>query len=93
MTDAELIDLVQQTLFSVAPDLEGEPLDPQRTLHDQFEIDSMDFLNFLIGLNKSTGVEIPDTDQEQLATPAGAVAYLKAHWPQASSPAASAPRA
>ena len=50
MTDAELMDLVKRTLFSVAPDLEGETVDPDRTFRDQFEIDSMDFLNFVIGL-------------------------------------------
>ncbi len=89
MTDAELLDLVKQTLFSVAPDLEGEPFDPERTLRDQFEIDSMDFLNFVIGLSSATGLEIPEADYEQLMTPAGTIAYLRAHWPGAAAPASS----
>jgi acyl carrier protein len=84
MTDAELMDIVKATLFSVAPDLEGEIVKPDETFRDQFEIDSMDFLNFVIGLNKRTGLEIPETDYPQLQTAADAVAYLRRHWSGAS---------
>jgi acyl carrier protein len=83
MTDAELMELVKRTLFAVAPDLEGETVDPDRTFHDQFEIDSMDFLNFVIGLNKATGLEVPEADYPKLQTPSGAVEYLRTHWPRA----------
>jgi acyl carrier protein len=83
MTDAELMDIVKATLFSVAPDLEGENIEPEETFRDQFEIDSMDFLNFVIGLNKRTSVEIPEADYPKLQTPADTVAYLRAHWPRA----------
>lgn len=83
MTDAELLDLVKQTLLSVAPDLEGETVDPDQTFREQFEIDSMDFLNFVVGLNKRTGVEIPEADYPKLQSAAGAVDYLRTHWPRA----------
>jgi acyl carrier protein len=83
MTDADLMDIVKQTLFAVAPDLEGETVEPEATFRDQFEIDSLDFLNFVIGLNKRTGLEIPEVDYPQLQTPAGTVAYLRTHWPRA----------
>jgi acyl carrier protein len=83
MTDAELMDIVKQTLFAVAPDLEGETVEPEATFRDQFEIDSMDFLNFVIGLNKRTGLEIPEADYPRLQSPADAVGYLRAHWPRA----------
>jgi acyl carrier protein len=85
MTDTELMDFVKRTLFSVAPDLEGETVDPDRTFHDQFEIDSMDFLNFVIGLNKQTGLEIPEAEYPKLQTASGVVDYLRTHWPGASS--------
>lgn len=83
MTDADLMEIVTRTLFSVAPDLEGEPIDPERTFREQFEIDSMDFLNFVIGLNKLTGLEIPEAHYRQIDTAAGAVEYLRTHWPRA----------
>jgi acyl carrier protein len=79
MTDQELTTLVTETLFSVAPDLEGETVEPDATFRAQFEIDSMDFLNFIIALSRKTGLEIPEADYPGLETLSGAVAYLKAH--------------
>lgn len=79
MTEQDLSELVKQTLYDVAPELEGEEVMPDETFADQFDIDSMDFLNFVIGLNKSTGVEIPETDYPEIATLSGCVAYLKSH--------------
>jgi acyl carrier protein len=79
MTDAELVDIVTQALFSIAPDLEGEVIDFDVPLREQFEIDSMDFLNFVIALHKATGIEIPEKAYPELGSVSGAVAYLRAH--------------
>jgi acyl carrier protein len=70
-------------LSRARPDLEGETLDPEQSFRDQFEIDSMDFLNFVIGLNKVTSLEIPEADYPQLQTPRDTVEYLRSHWPRA----------
>lgn len=78
MTEQDLTSLVRTTLYSVAPDIEDEPVEPDISFREQFEIDSMDFLNFVIGLNKATGIDIPEKDYPQLETLDGAVAYLKA---------------
>jgi acyl carrier protein len=55
-------------LGNVAPEVEWESLDPGRDLRDQIDIDSVDFLNFVIGLHKELGIEIPDADVPKLAT-------------------------
>jgi len=78
MTDDQLKDLVTQALFDIAPDLEGEAIDPAESFRDQFEIDSMDLLNFVIKLHEKTGVDIPEKDYPQLATLSGCITYLKA---------------
>ncbi len=52
-------------------------LDPGKDLRDQFDIDSVDFLNFVIGLHKEMGVEIPDADVPKFATLKGCVDYLQ----------------
>lgn len=44
---------------------------------DQLNVDSTDFLNFVIGLHKELKVEIPEADYPELATLNGCVAYLK----------------
>ncbi len=78
MTDNDIAKLVQSALFAVAPDLEGETVGPDVPFRDQFEIDSMDFLNFVIALHKATGIEIPERDYPKLESLDKAVAYLKA---------------
>jgi acyl carrier protein len=77
MTEPELAAVVKASLFSVAPDLEGEAIQPEVPFRDQFEIDSMDFLNFIIDLHNRTGVEISEPDYAELSSLAGAVRYLK----------------
>jgi acyl carrier protein len=48
---------------------------------DQFEIDSMDFLNFIIALHEATGVDIPEVDYPLLETLGGCVAYIQEKGP------------
>ena len=78
MTRQEIEDLVKKALYDVAPDIAGLDINPDETFREQFEIDSMDFLNFTIGLTKATGLQIPEADSEKLATLKGAVDYLQA---------------
>jgi len=77
MTQQDLEMIVKSALFAVAPDLEGSDVIPTQTFRDQFEIDSMDFLNFAIGLSKAVGLDIPEADYPQLETLDGCVAYLQ----------------
>lgn len=76
MTEQEIADLVRRALMQVAPDLEGEAIDPDRLFRDQFEFDSMDFLNFVTGIHDATGLDIPEEEAPLLASLNGAVAYL-----------------
>ena len=43
---------------------------------DQLDLDSMDLLNFVIGLHTALGVDIPEADYSKLATLDGCVDYL-----------------
>lgn len=65
-------------LSEVAPELEAQKLDPKAELRDQLDLDSMDFLNFVLGLHKALGVDIPEADYRKLATLDGCVEYLSA---------------
>jgi acyl carrier protein len=77
MSDTALTDLVKSCLLSVAPDLEGKPINPDTPFREQFEIDSMDFLNFIIALHKATGVDLPEKDYPRLETLSGCLLYLR----------------
>lgn len=76
---------LRATVFSVlgeiAPEADAAGIDPTESLRQQLDLDSMDFLNFVIGLHKRLGVEIPESDYSRLASINGAVAYLNARLP------------
>jgi acyl carrier protein len=81
MNKDQLADLVKRTLYEVAPDLEREPLDPKARFNEQFEFDSMDFLNFISGLHKATALQLPEKDYPRLLSLESAVAYLAEKLP------------
>jgi acyl carrier protein len=51
-------------------------------LTEQLDLDSMDYLNWMVGINEETGVDIPQRDVSEFLTIAGAVAYLVTHSPE-----------
>ncbi len=64
-------------------------LDPAGDLREQTDLDSMDFLNLVIGLHQTLGVEIPEADYPRLATLDGLAAYLAAKLEAGARPTAS----
>jgi len=78
MTEAEIKQVVRDALSNVAPEVDFDAINPARDLRDQIDIDSVDFLNFVIGLHKALNVEIPDADVAKLTTLNGCTAYLTA---------------
>lgn len=78
MTREEIRAGVLRLLGNVAPEADLERLQPDRDLRRQIDIDSMDFLNWVIAIHDSLGVEVPEEDYPRLATLEGAVEYLAA---------------
>lgn len=68
--------LVLETLGRIAPDLDPAALDPDAAFRDQFEIDSVDFLNFVLALERALGRRIPEGDWPRLSSLNGCLAYL-----------------
>ncbi len=77
MTESEIRQIVREALSNVAPEVDLDAIDPAKDLREQIDIDSVDFLNFVIGLHKELGIEIPDADVPKLGTLNGCVAYLQ----------------
>jgi acyl carrier protein len=78
MTTAEIRAAVLKALRSVAPETEGLPVDDLLPLREQFDLDSMDFLNFLVAVHLTLGVEIAEKDYPKLATVNGCVKFVEA---------------
>jgi acyl carrier protein len=76
VTPDQIKSTVLAALSDVAPELEPNTLNPRAELRDQLDLDSMDFLHFVLGLHKALGVDIPEADYRKLGTLDGCVAYL-----------------
>jgi len=76
MTDLALERRILDALYSVAPEAEGEGIDPEVSFRDQLDIDSMDFLNFLVALKDALGVEVPEADYALVGTLRDCMRYL-----------------
>jgi acyl carrier protein len=77
VSEAEARELVVRSLGgAVAPDADLGRLGRRDELREALDIDSMDFLAFVTELSEATGLEIPESDYEQLETVDGCVGYL-----------------
>jgi len=83
MTREEIRAVVLRALGQIAPEADLSQLKPHLRIRDQLDIDSMDALNFFIGLHKELQVEIPETDYAKLTTLDNCVDYLAARRPSA----------
>ena len=77
MKDKELRAGVIATLKTIGPQVEEGDLRPDRPLRNQVDLDSMDWLNFLIGLHEKLKVEIPEADYARLVTLGDVLDYLR----------------
>jgi acyl carrier protein len=77
MTEDDIRARVINTLSGIVPELDPGTLKPAVSLRDQLDVDSMDFLNFLIALHQEFGVDVPEADAGKLATIDACVAYLE----------------
>jgi acyl carrier protein len=68
MTRDELRAKALRCLTGIAPEVDPEALDPRARLRDQVDLDSVDWLNFLVALHTELGIDIPDADAARLTT-------------------------
>lgn len=81
MSPEALRDALLRILGELAPEADMSALKPDLRIRDQLDLDSMDFLNFLIAVHEATGVDIPEADYPKLRTLTGIIAYLQAKTP------------
>lgn len=77
MNREDLGNAVLRALGDVAPDADFAGLAPDRDLREQLDLDSMDFLNFMVALHEATGIDVPERDYAKLATLDALVEYLE----------------
>ena len=77
MNDTDLKQIVMEAILEIAPEADFETLDPNDGLREQLDLDSMDFLNVVIGLHEALGIDIPEADYPKLFTLTSAINYLR----------------
>jgi acyl carrier protein len=77
VSEQEIRDVVLGALRKIAPETDPSRIDAGEPLRDQLDLDSMDFLNFLIGLHQATGVDIPEADYPRLSSLQAITEYVR----------------
>lgn len=76
MTDNEIRAIIREELSNIAPEQDLAVIEGTADVREALDIDSMDFLNFVIAVHRRLGVDIPELDYPKLLTIDGAVSYL-----------------
>jgi acyl carrier protein len=64
-------------LQQIAPDTSPSALKLEENIRETLNIDSFDFLQFVISLHEKTGVEIPEEDYGKINTIQNAITYIQ----------------
>ena len=76
MTAANVRQIVLDIIADIAPDEDVTVIADNKSLREQLDLDSMDFLDIVMELRKRHKVEVPQEDYPKLATLESCVAYL-----------------
>lgn len=78
MTHDEIRAAIMTSLLTVAPEVSEDEIDPGKPIGPQMDVDSIDFLNVLMGIEERTGVTIPERDYAHVQTVDDCVVYVAA---------------
>ncbi len=76
MTANNVRQIVLDIIADIAPDEDVTSIDDSKSLREQLDLDSMDFLDIVMELRKRHKVEVPQEDYPKLATLESCVSYL-----------------
>jgi acyl carrier protein len=68
MNREHILNQLLEALVEVAPEVDAQAIAPTRLLRQQVDLDSADWLNFLVAVHQHLGVDIPDADVAKLST-------------------------
>ncbi|MCP4316364.1 MAG: acyl carrier protein [Hyphomicrobiales bacterium] len=76
MNDKDVEAILRRELFKIAPDIDMADVELSADIREEFDIDSMDFLNLVVALSKALNMNIPEADYSKISTYNALVAYL-----------------
>ncbi|NBP83928.1 MAG: acyl carrier protein [Mycobacteriaceae bacterium] len=81
-TRADIRAGVVAELTAIAPEVDEADISDTELLRDQVDLDSMDWLNFLVRLHKRFEVDIPESQYASLRTVDDLTSYIDQHRDQ-----------
>ena len=78
MTPAELRPAVLRALHRVAPEADLNSLDPKADLREELDVDSVGILEFATGIQRETGIDVPERDYPRIVHLDDCIEYLTA---------------
>jgi acyl carrier protein len=66
-----------KALQEVAPEIKKDDIDGDEDIREECDLDSMDFINYLAALQRSTGIKISEGDYSNFYTFNNAKAFIK----------------
>jgi acyl carrier protein len=76
MNKSEATAAICDILDRIAPEADPSTVAGDADLRATLDLDSMDFMNFVVALHERTGIDIREADYPKLRTLDGAIAYL-----------------
>lgn len=76
MNKEEIEKVIIAALKQIAPDTEPSELLPDQNIRETLGIDSFDFLQFIVSLDKELNIEIPEQDYGKITTLSSLTNYL-----------------
>jgi acyl carrier protein len=76
MTSDEIKKVIVEALVRIAPEIDASSIRGDGSLREQLDLDSIDFLNFIVAVHERLGVEIPESDYGHFSTLDSAARYL-----------------
>ena len=76
MNTTEIERLVIEAIQEIAPEIEQNAIDFDEDILEECDLDSMDFINYLEVLQKSTGVKIIESDYPNFNSFNSALAFI-----------------
>lgn len=68
MNRDQLKQAIVETLTTIAPEVDPASLKADKPFRNQVDLDSADWLNFLVALKERIGVDVPDAEAPKLNT-------------------------
>ncbi len=76
MSDQDIASAVGEELYRIAPDIDLEDIVRDADLQEEFDIDSMDFLNLVTALGKRFQIDMPEADYDEMRSFDALVEYI-----------------